>query len=304
MAVSVDICAATFRRPAQLVELLRSLACQKVGSEFAVRIIIVDNDAEGSGRDAVKAAEEGRFPVHYALEPRRGISYARNRCLELSDADWLAFIDDDETAAEDWLWRLVDAANRYHADIVVGPVLSRLPPGAPEWMGRIEWFDRKRFPTGTPIAEGGGTGNVLLSRAILNKARRGFDLAYNLTGGGDSEYFEYLRSIGATKVFCNEAEATETVPPERARIGWLLRRSFRGGQNWARLKWPRQSPAARAVWLLQYVLLTGLAAIGAAVLLPFGFRWSAQPLMRAASYCGQLSAPIGRWYQEYAVHAK
>lgn len=305
MTLTVDICAATFRRPALLLDLLRSLERQRVPPNASVRIIVVDNDAEGSGRRAVEAiGDSGPFPVLYACEPRRGIVFARNRCLELSNADWVAFIDDDETAVEDWLERLLDAANRFQADIVVGPVLARLPPDAPQWIARGNLFARKRYPTGRRMAEGGGTGNVLISGLLLKRAGRGFDLAHNLTGGEDSEFFAYLQSIGARKVFCNEAEATESVPPERATLRWLLRRSFRGGQDWARVRLPRRSFPARIVWFFQYLAFLCIAAIGALVLLPLGRHRSARALMRASSYCGQLSAPLGCWYEEYSIHEK
>jgi succinoglycan biosynthesis protein ExoM len=303
MTVSVDICAATFRRPALLLDLLRSLERQKVASDVFVRIIVVDNDEQRSGQSAIDAiAGIGPFPIVYGFEPRRGISYARNRCLALSDADWVAFIDDDETAVEDWLQRLLDTARQFRTDFVIGPVLSRLPPEAPAWVSRSGLFDRKRFPTGTSVKEGGGTGNVLFSRALLKRAGRGFALSHNLTGGGDMEFFAYLQSIGAVKVFCNEAEATETVPPERANAHWLLRRNFRAGQTWVRVEWPYWNAGRRVVWFFEHLSYLCISAIGAIVLLPFGLHWSAKALMKVASNCGQLSAPFGRWYEEYGVH--
>lgn len=305
MALSVDICAATFRRPARLLELLRSLERQRVDPGIAIRIVIVDNDAQGSGRAAVDAVGDSfRFPILYECEPRRGIVFARNRCLALSNADWLAFIDDDEVATDTWLDRLLDTAIRFSADIVVGPVLARLPPDAPRWIVRGNLFARKRYPTGKLMAEGGGTGNALISGPLLKRAGRGFDLAHNLTGGEDSEFFAYLQAMGARKVFCNEAEATETIPPERATLRWLLRRSFRGGQDWARVRLPRRSVAGRIVWFLQYLAYLGVAAVGVIALLPLGVHWSARALMRASSYCGQLSAPFGHWYEEYGIHER
>ena len=305
MTLTVDICVATFRRPALLLELLRSLERQRIPSDISARIIVVDNDSEGPGRGAVDAiGDAGPLPIQYACEPRRGIVFARNRCLALANAHWVAFIDDDETAVEDWLERLLDTASRFQADIVVGPVLARLPADAPRWIARGNLFARKRYPTGRKMAEGGGTGNVLISGALLKRAGRGFDHAHNLTGGEDSEFFAYLQSIGARKVFCNEAEATEAVPPERATLRWLLRRSFRGGQDWARVRLPRQSFPARIAWFVQYLVFLGIAAIGAVILLPLGRHRSARALMRASSYCGQLSAPLGRWYEEYGIHEK
>ena len=44
-----------------------------------------------------------------------------------SDADYIAFLDDDEEADPSWLNELVNTLGAYSADIVTGPVLSRFP---------------------------------------------------------------------------------------------------------------------------------------------------------------------------------
>jgi glycosyltransferase involved in cell wall biosynthesis len=103
MPVSVDICAATYRRPAMLRELLDSLTKQSLSDDITYRIIIADNDSDGSAKAIIGEYEKScPVPLIYGWEPRRGISYARNCCLALAQSEWVAFVDDDETVAEDW----------------------------------------------------------------------------------------------------------------------------------------------------------------------------------------------------------
>src|ERR687897_937122 len=61
----VAVCACTYLRPAGLERLLAGLAAIEVPGGVAVEVVIVDNDAAGSGRAGVGAAPPG-VPV-----PRR-----------------------------------------------------------------------------------------------------------------------------------------------------------------------------------------------------------------------------------------
>ena len=93
--IDISVCVATYRRPAGLARLLESLQRQKLPDGVSVEIWVVDNDP-----DSPAIAPPG---VGWLREPRRNIAHARNRALLEARGEWLAFIDDDETADEDWL---------------------------------------------------------------------------------------------------------------------------------------------------------------------------------------------------------
>ena len=62
-----------------------------------VRLIVADNDEEPSARASVdRLRETAPFEITYVHCPKSNISIARNACLTSADADFLAFIDDDE----------------------------------------------------------------------------------------------------------------------------------------------------------------------------------------------------------------
>jgi GT2 family glycosyltransferase len=103
-SVAVIVCT-TGGRGDQLRRCLRSLRAQ-VDLEF--ELILVDNRPDrGTTREIVEplAAEDER--VRYAPEPRPGLSVARNRGIAETDADLVAFIDDDVVADPTWLRWLV-----------------------------------------------------------------------------------------------------------------------------------------------------------------------------------------------------
>src|SRR5690348_15043491 len=92
------VCVCTYGRPKSLRDCLASLSRQQPVDNVRHFVIVIDNDATCSAMPVVSASRSGAF---YIAEPRRGIAYARNRGLSLAarlEADWIAFIDDDEIA--------------------------------------------------------------------------------------------------------------------------------------------------------------------------------------------------------------
>jgi cellulose synthase/poly-beta-1,6-N-acetylglucosamine synthase-like glycosyltransferase len=77
---------------------LESVAGQKDPPPF--EILVVDN-APSSG--ATRHLVSGMPGVRYLLEQRPGLSFARNRAVEETQAEVLAFIDDDAVAVPGWL---------------------------------------------------------------------------------------------------------------------------------------------------------------------------------------------------------
>ena len=98
-AVSVVIC--THERPAALVRCLASL--EKL-SEQPLEILVIDNAPK---TDAIRNAVS-EFPnVRYKMEPRPGLSYARNTGVVASRGEFIAFTDDDVEVTENWLRELI-----------------------------------------------------------------------------------------------------------------------------------------------------------------------------------------------------
>ena len=75
----VAICIATYRRPRMLATLLKALDRQvfQKARPPLVTVVVIDNDVAESARPTVeRAGIRSRWPLHYAVEPRRGISHA------------------------------------------------------------------------------------------------------------------------------------------------------------------------------------------------------------------------------------
>ncbi|CAN5126469.1 glycosyltransferase family 2 protein [soil metagenome] len=296
---TVDICIATFKRPAMLNGLFASLRLQqRAGVE--VRIIVIDNDREQSAKpcvDAFRAA--GEFEVIYDVEPQQNIAMARNRALSHVKSDYFAFLDDDESAAPQWLQSMLESLNRHQADIVFGPVVCLLPDGAPAWAEQC--FTRPRRATGSGM-EFGGAGNVMARSKVINRLGARFDPAYGLTGGEDTEFFYRMFCAGHRMIWCDEALVTEPVLPSRLTLSWIRRRGFRGGQTYQRIFVSRFSGLKKAKWLATKLAQLATAVLAAPLVRCFSYRSYVALTVRIAAAAGQLTSHFsGEHFEEYSV---
>ena len=302
-ATSISVCIATYRRSERLEALLQDLGRQTL---LPSEVIVVDNDAAGSARSVVERFQQAQcaFELRYDIQPRKNISLTRNRTVELATREWLAFVDDDERAPDFWLARLAAAVEEYSADGVLGPVDPVVPQSAPSWIRRGRFYDFPRMKTGSVVPPNRlRFGNLLLRAASVKSMDVIFDPAYGLTGGEDGDLLSRMTLRGARIIWCDEALVHEPIEQSRLSLKWLLRRSLRGGQDFARHSLSgRYGPriAGRARLFARALVQLVVAAAIAVVVLPLGRHHSAHWLTRASANVGKLSIFLGWHYREYA----
>jgi succinoglycan biosynthesis protein ExoM len=223
--ISVSIC--TFRRPKFLFALLNQIKKQKTDGLFTCELVIVDNDYQQSGKEALSAIGKiNTIPLFYDVEPKQNIARARNRAIGIASGNYVALIDDDEIPPDDWLLRLYETCKAYGCDAVLGPVVPLFIEKPPNWVLKSGLCDRPTYPTGTVISwDKTRTGNVLFRREVFRNKKDPFDPAFGI-GGEDIDFFRRLSWEGYRFVWCNEAPVQERVPEERCRKRYFLRRAW------------------------------------------------------------------------------
>ena len=229
---TIDVCICTYRRPS-LESTLRSVAAQKVPEGVSLHAIIADNDTEPSAEQLVtRLSGELDLPITYVHAPARNISLARNACLEAASGDWLAFLDDDEEAASDWLAKLLAEAQEKDLTAVFGPGIASYTEEVPDWIRRKDYHSN-RPQRRNGIVETGHTCNALVRRDDPAVEGKEFDLARGLSGGEDTDWFFRIHQAGGRFGICEEAIVREPVDPARLSFDWIARRKFRSGQSYA-----------------------------------------------------------------------
>lgn len=228
IAGRVAICIPTFQRNDLLRDCLASIAHLRLPPFTPCEVIVADNDAGGGARTV---CDEQRValscPLHYVVEPRRGLVHIRNRLLEEAarrDAGWIAFIDDDELADAHWLERHLDALGRFAADVASGPAIQGGPDTAPE--ARLP----SRGPTGSTPRHV-ACNNVVFSMRLVREQQLRFDPRFNFIGGEDFDFFDRSQRFGNRHVWVADALVFEPVRPERATWRYLFWRHFSGAIN-------------------------------------------------------------------------
>lgn len=300
----VAVCVATLHRPVGLGALLASLAALDVPADIDLTVVVVDNDAQASARAVVETWRD-RIPgeVVYVIEERRGIPFARNRAVaSAGEVDWVAFVDDDETVARDWLAELLRVAREHDADVVTGTVLPQFVEPPPDWAVSGGFFERPRFPTGTTIPYARTSNALVASHLLAADGPRPFNEAMANNGGDDTHFFQRVRLAGGRIVWADDAVVAESVPVTRVRPRWLLQREYRRGNTLSLcLRDLEDSPARR----LKRVGAAGFhAAAGVATVLTSPLRGRVALLrggQRVWFAAGLLTGLTGHVYQEYSV---
>ena len=299
--MKVSLCVCTYRRPVGLRRLLNAVARVRTERVERLEIVVVDNDPDGSARATTDSIEAMPFLLRYVHEPRRGISFARNRAVAEADpaSDWIAFLDDDEEPEPGWLDELLRVQARHAADVVAGPVPPKFEAEVPRWVLRGRFHEPPRHATGTvlPYAD---TGNVLVRASLFREFPAPFAPSLALAGGEDTHFFLRVARAGNRIVWADEAVAWEWVPPSRVRLPWLLRRAFRRGNTWALLE-RELDPGLRI--RARRILRGGGRIARGAVLLPVALvrgRHAVVDALRGICFgAGSLAGVAGYRYDEY-----
>ncbi|MEQ1609863.1 MAG: glycosyltransferase family 2 protein [Hyphomonadaceae bacterium] len=263
MSPAVSIIIPTFRRPDRAVEAAHSALAQTC--EAAFEVVLVDNDPAGSALEALRALGDARVKVVH--EPRAGVANARNAGLRAARADIIAFLDDDEIAPPRWLADLLRVQRAHCADVVFGPVRTRLAAMPRDHEAYFEAF----FARDPDHAEGAldmfyGCGCSLMRRAALPSPEP-FSMERNEIGGEDDLLFQAMEAAGARFAWAPNAFVWETPEPSRVTLAYTLKRAFAYGQGPATKAWtgPKRDLLAIAFWMAigaGQTVIYGMVALG------------------------------------------
>ncbi|MDQ1336757.1 MAG: hypothetical protein QG552_3707 [Thermodesulfobacteriota bacterium] len=215
---SITVAVCTRDRTELLSRCLRSLLAMEpsaFGTPVSLEIRVVDNaPATGKTRDLASSLTG----VRYAVEPRPGLDFARNRALKEAQGDLLAYVDDDVVVDPGWLTGLMEAWIEHpDAACFTGQVLPYELATEAQIIfekrgGFRRGFDTVRYgrtldghPANPCSAGIFGTGaNMAFQRRIL-KHLNGFDEALDtgppLPAAGDHDIFYRLIRAGYSIVY-------------------------------------------------------------------------------------------------------
>ncbi len=257
----------TLRRPEALETAIRSVMAQRGLDARPDEMVISDNDPDGSAREVVeRLAREAPFPLIYVHAPKPGIATARNTGLAATDAELIAFLDDDEVAAPGWLSALRQTQATLGVKVVFGPIRGRAPSAPESIRPYLERFFGRNGPAQDGLVDQPyGCGNSLFVRAGTLDRAPPFDLDADQSGGEDDALFQRLESSGIQWGWSAQAWVDEAAPAHRANLSYALRRAFAFGQSPSQLAARHRNWVSVLGWMVvgsgQFVVFGGVAAV-------------------------------------------
>ncbi len=178
-ALSVVVC--TYNRADLLATALGSL-CEQTVDASRYELIVVDNHSRDNTRDVIEGFCS-RYPnVRYCLEEAQGLSHARNRGWREARGAYVAYVDDDCRAPDDWVATALPIMAHRSPAVFGGPHYGEYHSPKPRW-----WKDRygsfEPSKTAVDFAQGDYLqGNNIVIRRELLEALGGFDSRYGMVG--------------------------------------------------------------------------------------------------------------------------
>lgn len=288
MLPHITICICTYKRAHLLKRLLTELNSQEASGLFSFSIVVADNDPDESARPIVTAfASASRIQAVYCVQPQRNIALTRNAAIEQANGDFIAFIDDDEYPAREWLVNLFRTCTKFQVGGVLGPVRAYFDDDAPAWVRKGGFYDRPEHETGFVMSwPECRTGNVLLRRELINQMAPAFRPEFG-TGGEDQDFFRRAVGKGNVFIWCNEAVAYEFVPPQRWKRRVLIQRALLRGHICSK------RPEGRWLNLAKSMVAVPLYGLALPFFLVAGHHLFMKYLVKFCDHAGRLLASLG-----------
>ena len=254
-ALSVVIC--TYNRSQLLAEALESLARQTFDQEM-LEVVIVDNNSTDSTPEVVATFQRKFKNFRYLLEERQGLSHARNLGWQLAQGEFVAFMDDDARAADDWCGRIVAAFRSVtpRPVSVGGKILPLFEAPLPSWFPRkVEvrsWGEDAGFLEGSRLSYGFSGSNMAFPREVLARYG-GFSANLGMQGrkirlGEESHLFNRIQEKEPYFWYDPQLIVHHLVPRRNLTVSYRLFRAFAAGRSLAYIRrergeednWPRE----------------------------------------------------------------
>lgn len=253
--IAISLVIATYNGAKKLPEALLSLTTQTLPKELW-EAVVVNNNSTDATAEVVRefAAAHPDLNIRLVEESRQGLSWARNKGIEVAEGDYIAIIDDDEIACPELLevyFSFLDT----HPYVVAagGRITPRYPAGRPSWLSKISerpiagtlnlGDEECTFPEGKYF----GGGNMCLRRTAIdyygpfntNLGRQG----NRLLGGEEKELYMRYYTSGEDIYYLPKAEIFHIISPERLTQPYFKAVCYRVGQS-ERIRTLGQSPKA------------------------------------------------------------
>lgn len=266
----ISVCICTFNGAERIESVLAALGRQTDRTD-AWDVIVVDNASRDRTADVARAAIDAHLAGRGRLvaEAQPGLMHARTRATTEAHGEVIAFLDDDNIAAPDYIETLAAIVRSHPRAGVIGGKVAPDWIGAPDPLGvavanfALAMCDRGETPFAYQDVTGGPAGaGMVVRRDLLLKIFAEADLAHRvtgrtgtaLTGGEDTAIVIRAHQLGYEVRYEPALLVHHRIPAERTRKEYLLRLYEGIGRGQANMR-PLFDPKARSLVLRRLIAL-------------------------------------------------
>jgi glucosyl-dolichyl phosphate glucuronosyltransferase len=232
--ISVIVC--TYNRAELLKKCLDSLLNQSLDHELYEVVIVDNNSTDGTNFLLDKYVLE-KYHFRVVLEKKQGITFARNRGWKEACGQYIAYIDDDAQASENWLSEIYKFTHNNPNVAAFGgkcEIYSDIP--IPKWFpayGSTSLGDTDR-EIDPEIEYLLGT-NCIFRRVLLEQID-GFNenirsmSASKVAYGEDTEILIRLKQSNINVFYASNVKVFHYISHHKMQLKWLLNSVYQNGQ--------------------------------------------------------------------------
>ncbi len=236
-ALDLTVAIPTYNSATRLPQVLEALRHQTNTEQIAWEIIIVDNNSRDNTAQVIKDYQSNwqqSCPLKYYLEERQGPAFARGRAIQEARGNYVAFLDDDNIPALDWIASAYEFGNNHpQAGAFSGQIHGEFEVNPPENFKKIAAFlaIREHGPKAfifdpdnlhLPPSAGLVVRRQAWQDAVPNTPKIAGTQKEALVRGEDYEVLLYLHKAG-WEIWYNPAmHINHQIPPWRLERDYLL----------------------------------------------------------------------------------
>lgn len=233
---SVVVC--TYNREDLLADCLQSLDCQTF-NPAQYEVIVVDNNSNDNTYKVADKFVADKPNFRLIAEPEQGLSNARNKGLAEALGEYVAFIDDDARAPENWLETAARIVAAHSPDIFGGPAAPIFGCETPAWYKESYGIRGDMGETGW-LKEGFIVGTNIFFRKELLEEYGGFDPDLGMKGDSIGYHEEtalvYQAFAEEKKVYyARELAVKDHVPDYKLSLVYFMHSKYMVGYDGVKL---------------------------------------------------------------------
>src|SRR3990170_1957144 len=243
--LDISVVIGTHNRQNMILDCLRSLENQNDPSEL-FEILVIDNASTDLTKKLVLThLKKSKVKIRYIFEQKLGHSMTRNRGIQESEGNLIAFLDDDARAERNWLHEISSSFKKSSTVMAVGgKIIPQTTVPIPDWIPEhvlplltfVDYgeMEKQIHPPQTPVGTNMAFRKVVFEEIGLfntNLGRKGT----RLLSGEENDFFLRMKEKNLCVWYNPDAIVYHALDSQRFTKKYIRSRVFWEGVTWSKL---------------------------------------------------------------------